>query len=78
MTTVFGVILIVLCVAIIGLVVCQDAKSEGINGVLSGGAENSFYGRQKNKQLQSILNKATIVCSILMAIVVILMLALAF
>lgn len=79
METFLGVVVIVLAVAIIALVLCQDAKSEGLTGVISGASnEGGAFGKQKNKQFQSVLSKATIVCSILMLVAVVLMLALEF
>lgn len=79
METFLGIVVIVLAIAIIALVLCQDAKSEGLTGVISGSSnEGGAFGKQKSKQLQSVLSKATVVCSVLMLIAVILMLALEF
>ena len=64
-----AILQIVLSVAMIILVLCQDSKSDGLTGVITGSSNDSFYGKQKGKALQSMLKKATVAVGIAILIV---------
>jgi len=68
MDTFFAIVQIILCIAMVVLVLCQDSKSEGLSGVITGANSDTFYGRQKSKALKAKLSKATIVVAVLLLV----------
>ena len=61
----FLVVLLVLdCLALIAVVLLQSGKSAGLSGAISGGAEQLF-GKQKARGLDLILQRITVVLSVL-------------
>ncbi|ARK20980.1 preprotein translocase subunit SecG [Sporosarcina sp. P3] len=56
--------LIVVAIALIVVVLLQSGKSAGLSGAISGGAEQLF-GKQKARGLDLVLQRATIVLSVL-------------
>lgn len=57
-------LLVIDCIALIASVLLQSGKSAGLSGAISGGAEQLF-GKQKARGLDLVLQRATIVLSIL-------------
>ncbi len=57
-------LLVIVCIALIACVLLQSGKSAGLSGAISGGAEQLF-GKQKARGLDLILQRSTIVLSIL-------------
>ena len=49
---IFGIVLILLSVAIIVLVLLQEGKSAGLSGAIAGGAE-TFFGKNKSRTMES-------------------------
>lgn len=68
MSIFLAIVQIISSVAIIVLVLMQKAKTDGMAGAVTGATAESFYGKEKGKGKQSVLNKLTIVFSILMLI----------
>ncbi|ARF13624.1 preprotein translocase subunit SecG [Sporosarcina sp. P26b] len=64
MHAVFTASLIVVAIALIVVVLLQSGKSAGLSGAISGGAEQLF-GKQKARGLDLVLQRATIVLSVL-------------
>ncbi|PIC63901.1 preprotein translocase subunit SecG [Sporosarcina sp. P13] len=56
--------LVVVAIALIVVVLLQSGKSAGLSGAISGGAEQLF-GKQKARGLDLVLQRATIVLSVL-------------
>ncbi|MBR5203577.1 MAG: preprotein translocase subunit SecG [Clostridia bacterium] len=46
---VFGIVLIVLALAIILLVLVQESNQQGLSGAISGGSSESFFGKNKGR-----------------------------
>lgn len=66
---------IVLTIALIVIVLMQSGKTQGLSGSIAGGAE-TFFGKNKGKTIDGILNKITsvvavlfIVCSVALSLV---------
>ena len=57
-------LLVIVCIVLIACVLLQSGKSAGLSGAISGGAEQLF-GKQKARGLDLIIQRATIVLSIL-------------
>ncbi len=55
---IFGVVLIVLSIAIIALVLLQEGNSKGLSGAIAGGAE-TFFGKNKGRTMEAKLVKLT-------------------
>ena len=55
---IFGVVLIVLSIAITALVLLQEGNSQGLSGTIAGGAE-TFFGKNKGRTMEAKLVKLT-------------------
>lgn len=70
MTIALSVAIIFMAIAIVVLVLMQSGKSHGLSGTIAGGAE-TFFGKDKAKGADKILNKITTVVVIVFALVLI-------
>jgi preprotein translocase subunit SecG len=61
---VFGVIFILVCVALVVLVLSQEGKNQGL-GAIQGTVENTYWGRNKGRSREGMLKKATVALSVL-------------
>jgi preprotein translocase subunit SecG len=57
-------LLIIVCIGLILVVLLQSGKSAGLSGAISGGAEQLF-GKQKARGMDAVLQKVTIILSVL-------------
>ncbi|RIP35880.1 preprotein translocase subunit SecG [Staphylococcus gallinarum] len=64
MHTLFIILLIINCIALITVVLLQEGKSNGLSGAISGGAEQLF-GKQKQRGIDLFLHRLTIVLSVI-------------
>ncbi|WP_404404713.1 preprotein translocase subunit SecG [Jeotgalibacillus malaysiensis] len=64
METLLTVLLVIVCILLIVVVLLQSGKSAGLSGAISGGAEQLF-GKQKARGIDLVLNRITIVLSVL-------------
>lgn len=63
-----SIIDIILAIAIIILFLVQEGNDQGM-GVVAGGSSESYYGKAKGRTLDEQLKRWTVICSILFAIV---------
>jgi preprotein translocase subunit SecG len=70
--TLLIVLLIIDCLALVAVVLLQSGKSAGLSGSIAGGAEQLF-GKQKARGLDAILQRTTVVLSILFFVLTILL-----
>lgn len=70
MHTFLVVLLVIVSIALIAVVLLQSGRSAGLSGAISGGAEQLF-GKQKARGLDLILQRITIVLSVLFFILTI-------
>lgn len=63
----FGVILLVLSVALIALVLFQSGKDKKLSGTIAGGAE-TFFGKSKANDYSKTLSIVTAIVSVVFAI----------
>lgn len=61
--TIITVVHVVLAVILVAVVLLQSGKSEGLSGAVGGGAE-TFFGKNKAKTLDGILEKITAVLAV--------------
>ncbi len=64
MSGLVNVLLVINVILLIGFVVLQSGKSEGLSGAISGGAEQLF-GKQKARGLDLFLHRGTVITGIL-------------
>lgn len=67
LNTIVTVIHVILSIILIAVVLLQSGKSAGLSGSIGGGAE-TFFGKNKARTLDGILEKATAVVAILFVI----------
>ena len=60
---IFGVVLIVLSIAIVALVLLQEGNTKGLSGAIAGGAD-TFFGKNKGRTMEAKLVKFTKVVGI--------------
>ena len=61
---VFGVLFIIVCVALVVLVLAQEGKNQGL-GAIQGTVENTYWGKNKGRSREGVLKKVTIALSVL-------------
>lgn len=59
---VFGVLFIIICLALCALVLAQEGKNQGL-GAIQGTVENTYWGRNKGRSREGILKKVTVALS---------------
>ena len=59
---VFGVVFIIICLTLCGLVLAQEGKNQGL-GAIQGTVENTYWGKNKGRSREGILKKVTVVLS---------------
>ena len=64
-----GIILLVLAVALVVLVLFQSGKEKNLSGSIAGGAE-TFFGKNKGKEVNAFFKKATMISAIAFAVIV--------
>ena len=72
MQTLLIVLLVIDCIALVTVVLLQSGKNAGLSGAISGGAEQLF-GKQKARGLDLILERTTVILSILFFVFTILL-----
>ena len=70
MTTVIGILLIVMAVFLVIAVLMQSSKDHRSGGVVAGGAE-TFFGKTKGKSMDALFNKLTTVIAIIFVLLVV-------
>ena len=69
----FGIILIVLSLAVCAAVLLQSSKDKGMSGAIGGSTSETFFGKNKGKSMDKVLSTITIICSSIFAILVLVM-----
>lgn len=63
----------ILAALLIVVVMLQPSKSDGLSGLMIGGTTDTFYSKNKSRTSEARLAKATVVISVLFAVVAILL-----
>ena len=69
MEIVFGILLILAALFLIGAVLMQSGKSHNLSGTIAGGAE-TFFGKSKATTIDKKLSKATTIVAIVFVVLV--------
>lgn len=64
---VFGVLFIIVCIALVVLVLMQEGKNQGL-GAIQGTVENTYWGRNKGRSKEGVLKKITVGLSVLFVV----------
>jgi preprotein translocase subunit SecG len=67
---IIGGLLGVLGIALIVVIMKQQSIRKGLSGAISGGASETFYGKNKRKSKAKVLNKVTAALGIVFAVLV--------
>ena len=65
-----GIIYVIIAIAIVVAVICQDSNSYGL-GAMAGGDFGAFSSMGKNKSKNALLLKITVACAIVLVILTI-------
>ena len=68
--TVVTVVFILLCIALIILIMCQESKQAGLTGTISGMGE-TYWGKNKGRSLEGKLIRWTTILSVLFFVITI-------
>jgi preprotein translocase subunit SecG len=63
-TTIVGILLILVAIFLVVAVLMQSAKNSRMSGVVSGGGAETFFGKYKGKTVDKTLNRWTIVIGV--------------
>lgn len=69
---IMGIAVLVMAAFLIIAVLMQSGKNKGLSGSITGGAE-TFFGKSKAKTMDKVINRLTIVVSIVFTVVVLAM-----
>jgi len=58
----------ILAIIMIGLVMVQQSKTDGLKGLSGGGSQDTFFSKNRSRTGESLLMKVTVVVAILFAI----------
>lgn len=67
MQTALTIIHVIICIILIGVVLMQHGKQQGLSGAIAGGAE-TFFGKNKGRTIDGVLRKVTTVVAALFVI----------
>lgn len=67
---VIGGLLGILGIALIVIIMMQQSIRKGLSGAISGGASETFYGKNKRKSKAKVLNRVTAALSTVFAVLV--------
>lgn len=70
--TIFGILILAMALFLVVTILLQSSRDHRLSGTIAGGAE-TFFGKQKGKTMDSILNKVTAVVCVVFFICVLLM-----
>ena len=62
----------IIAIILITVVLLQPSKTNGLSGLVSGGATDTFYSKNKSRTSEAMLSRITIVCAIIFAILCVL------
>ncbi|MGB4589441.1 MAG: preprotein translocase subunit SecG [Clostridiaceae bacterium] len=68
MNNVLIVLEFILSIIMIGLVIVQQSKTDGLKGLSGGGSQDTFFSKNRSRTGEALLMKLTVVVAILFAI----------
>ncbi|KAF5064306.1 putative protein-export membrane protein SecG [bioreactor metagenome] len=68
MATFLVVMEFILAIALIAFVLLQPSKQDGLRGFIGGGAQDTFFSRNKGRTSEVMYARATVIIAVLLAI----------
>lgn len=68
MNSVLIVFEFILAIIMIGLVMVQQSKTDGLKGLSGGGSQDTFFSKNRSRTGEALMMKLTVVVAILFAI----------
>lgn len=68
MGTFFVVMEFILAILLIAFVLLQPSKQDGLRGFIGGGAQDTFFSRNKGRTSEVMYARATVIIAILLAV----------
>ena len=66
---ILAAVLLAIALFLVVAIILQDSKKHGLSGAIAGGAE-TFFGKNKGKQVNKVLKKMTTIAAIVFAVIV--------
>ena len=66
---ILAAVLLAIALVLVVAIILQDSKKHGLSGAIAGGAE-TFFGKNKGKQVNKVLKKMTTIAAIVFAVIV--------
>lgn len=57
----------IVAIILITVVLMQPSKTNGLSGLVSGGATDTFYSKNKSKTSEALLSRITVICAVIFA-----------
>lgn len=70
--TIFGILILAMALFLVITILLQSSRDHRLSGTIAGGAE-TFFGKQKGKTMDGVLNKITAVVCVVFFVCVLLM-----
>ncbi len=67
------IIYIIVCIALIAIVLLQKGKNAGMSGAIDGSSSDNFYGKNKSKSRNAMLEKFTAVAAVLFIVLAVIL-----
>lgn len=58
----------ILAILLIAFVLLQPSKQDGLRGFIGGGAQDTFYSRNKGRTSEVMYSRATVILAVLLAV----------
>jgi protein translocase, SecG subunit len=67
MRTLLIIIQTIVAIVLIAVVLAQPSKTNGLSGLVSGGASDTFYSKNKSRTSEALLSRITVISAIIFA-----------
>jgi preprotein translocase subunit SecG len=67
MRTLLIILQSIVAVVLITVVLAQPSKTNGLSGLVSGGASDTFYSKNKSRTSEALLSRITVISAIIFA-----------
>lgn len=67
MRTLLTILQSIVAIVLIVVVLAQPSKTNGLSGLVSGGASDTFYSKNKSRTSEALLSRITVISAIIFA-----------
>jgi len=68
MRTLLTILQSIVAIVLIVVVLAQPSKTNGLSGLVSGGASDTFYSKNKSRTSEALLSRITVISAIIFAV----------